>query len=460
MPGEGMPGCASGTLTRETDLRMFIRFTWVLGFVALVSIALLVACSGNYSPSNDGLVLVPSQGEAIVQSFSFSLNKGGVSTIDSNPTIPGPPDQGFPGSIVIDPAGAFAYVTSVNTPDATTDPCTKKSVIASYKINTDGSLNAPLSTNLGQNVIPVALAIDSAGKYLFVANSSVCEPNNLQTGAPGTVTVLSIGSNAALTAVGTFPVPATPGGGPANLVALAVTPTVFPKQGSVDQSPPCSLKNPPSSEFLYVADAQNNGVWMFSVDTSSGNLTLIPYSSTQADAPAGSVPSGVAVDPCGQWVYVSNQVSNNVSAYKICNIVSQPICPVASGALAPITGSINGSTFPTGNGPGPLVVSPEDNALYVLDKAANATAGDISAFQISQSNGSLSPLSPATVATGNMPVSIAIRSDNNWLFVTNNGSASGNGSISQYSVTPATGALAPSGSGILTDTYPWGLAVK
>jgi hypothetical protein len=44
--------------------------------------------------------------------------------------------------------------------------------------------------------------------------------------------------------------------------------------------------------------------------------------------------------------------------------------------------------------------------------------------------------------------------------VTNNGSASGNGSLSQYSIAPATGALAPSGTGILTDTYPWGLAVK
>lgn len=225
----------------------------------------------------------------------------------------------------------------------------------------------------------------------------------------------------------------------------------------MDQAPPCSLKNPPTSEFLYVADAQNNGVWMFSVDTSSGSLTLIPYSSSpsQPHAPAGSVPSGVAVDPCGQWVYVSNQVSNNVSAYKICNIISQPICSVTNGTLAPI-----GSPVPTGNGPGPLVVSPQDNSLYVLDKSANATAGDISAFQISQSNGSLSPLSPATVATGNMPVSIAIRSDNNWLFVTNNGSAIGNGSISQYSVTPATGALAPTGTGILTYTYPWGLAVK
>jgi 6-phosphogluconolactonase len=252
--------------------------------------------------------------------------------------------------------------------------------------------------------------------------------------------------------------PAAPGGGAANLVALAVTPTVFPARGSVDQSPPCSLTAPPTSEYLYVADAQNNGLWQFSVNTSSGALSLIPYSPTQPDVPTGSVPSGVAVDPCDHWVYVSNQLSNTVSAYTICT--SSPVlpsCPANSeGSLVPIIGS----PFPTGNGPGPLVVSPEDNSLYVLDKSANAAAGEISAFQISQANGSLSPLSSATVATGNAPVSIAIRSDNNWLFVTNNGSASGNGSISQFSVTPATGVLTPSGTGILTDTYPWGLAVK
>ena len=75
---------------------------------------------------------------------------------------------------------------------------------------------------------------------------------------------------------------------------------------------------------------------------------------------------------------------------------------------------------------------------------------------ISSAMGTLSALSPAAVATGTTPASIAIRSDDNWLFVTNYNSAS----ISQYSITPATGALNPATTAITTDNFPLGVAVK
>jgi DNA-binding beta-propeller fold protein YncE len=430
---------------------MSTRFTWIIEFAVLICIGLLVACS-NYKASEDGLVIVPSQGQAIVQSFSFNLNNGSVSTIDSNPVIPGPPDQGFPGSIVLDPTGSFAYVTSVNTPNPGTAPCTKTSVIATFSVHSDGTISPIGTAPLTGNVIPVALAMDSAGKFLYVANSSVCLQNTMQTAAPGTISVFSIGSNASLSEIAgsPFSVPSIAGGGVANLVALALTPTTFNVQYA-----PCTITVPPTTEYLYVADAENNGVWEFSVNMSSGVPTLLSQTVSQTLAATGSVPSGVAVDPCNRYVYVSNQLSNTVSGFSICNNNN---CSgvVPPGGLLPVVGS----PFNTGNGPGPLVVAPQDKALYVLDKSATVAAGAISGFQISYADGSLSPLNPATVATGNDPVSIAIRSDNNWLFVANNGSASGNGSLSQYSVAPATGALAPSGTGILTDTYPWGLAVK
>jgi 6-phosphogluconolactonase (cycloisomerase 2 family) len=50
---------------------------------------------------------------------------------------------------------------------------------------------------------------------------------------------------------------------------------------------------------------------------------------------------------------------------------------------------------------------------------------------------------------------MAIRSDDNWLFVSNYTAAT----ISQYSITPATGVLTPLPTTI-TDNYPWGIAVK
>jgi 6-phosphogluconolactonase (cycloisomerase 2 family) len=403
---------------------MSTRFTWVFGIVILVSLGLLAACGSHYSASNDGLVIVPSQGSAVVQSFSFSLNNGHVSTINTGPTV-----SSVPNAVVIDPAGTYAYVASA----ASSAVSGSSNEISSFKINSDGTLSAAGTAPVIGS--PVAIAIDSAGKYLFVAN-----------GLSSTVSVFSVGSGGSLSGAGTFPVPVVQGGGAANLVALAPTPTTFPVQYA-----PCSLTTAPSSEFLYVADAQNNVVWEFSVDTSSGALAVPAVSFL-----TGSIPSGVAVDPCNRFVYVGNQLSNSVSAYKICNIVSLPSCPLADGSLVPVSHS----PFSAGTGPGPMVVSPYGDSLYVLDKGSTAAAGEISAYSIGQTDGELTPLTAATVATGNTPVAIAIRSDDSWLFVTNNGSSSGNGSVSQYSITPATGVLTPSGSGVLTDTFPWGVAVK
>jgi 6-phosphogluconolactonase (cycloisomerase 2 family) len=60
------------------------------------------------------------------------------------------------------------------------------------------------------------------------------------------------------------------------------------------------------------------------------------------------------------------------------------------------------------------------------------------------------------VGVGSSPVSLAIRGDDNWLFVTNYVSAT----VSQFIITPASGTLTPAGTGIVTDNFPWGVAVK
>src|SRR5437016_3539193 len=93
---------------------MSIRFPWLLGVLLLVSIALLMACGSHYSASSDGLVIVPSLGSGVVQSFSFNLSSGHASAINTPPAIPGPPAQGAPTSIILDSAGAFAYVTTTH----------------------------------------------------------------------------------------------------------------------------------------------------------------------------------------------------------------------------------------------------------------------------------------------------------------------------------------------------------
>ena len=97
----------------------------------------------------------------------------------------GPPTPGLPTAIVLDPAGAFAYVIVTENPAV---PGGSVTGIATFPIASDGKLGSATTYTLnsasvtvlvgGQPTVesipvtPVALTIDSAGKLLFVANSS------------------------------------------------------------------------------------------------------------------------------------------------------------------------------------------------------------------------------------------------------------------------------------------------
>ena len=60
---------------------MWTRLTWIVAILALVVIGFLMACSTKYSRSSstNALVVVPSQGSAVMQSFSVNLANGEAS---------------------------------------------------------------------------------------------------------------------------------------------------------------------------------------------------------------------------------------------------------------------------------------------------------------------------------------------------------------------------------------------
>jgi 6-phosphogluconolactonase (cycloisomerase 2 family) len=448
----------------------------VLAVVVLLAIATLVACSSTYSASNDGLVLVPSAGSAVVQAFTFSLTNGHVSLLNTSPST-----LGLPTAMVVDPTGSFAYATTV--PNTAVTKTLSASSIVSYSVNSNGTLTGVGSTTMAPPpdpscvspcsvmAMPTALAMDSVGKFLFVADKLTTDTSGNP--VPGTVSVFAIGSGGALTEVtgSPFTVPVLQVGPTtiANLLGLAVTPTKYPTLNTQSvQNAVCSLGPPlPAStpEYLYAADANNNVVWAFTVQP-NGSLTLITTLingiPVPVTFPADSVTTGVAVDPCNRFVFATNNNSNTVSAYAICNTTSParpPICDAnqyPDGYLVQITGSPFNLGGGSPNGPTVAAVDPLANFLYVLGNKSNT----ISCFRISQVNGTLAPLTPATIATGINPAAIAIRGDDNWLFVANNDTVNGFGIVSQYEITPASGVLTPFGTGIQTDNYPTAVAVK
>jgi 6-phosphogluconolactonase len=427
----------------------------VLAVVVLLAIAVLLACNSTYSASSDGLVIVPTEGSAAVQAFSLNLTNGHISTVNTAPPI-----LGQPTAMVLDPTGSFAYVAIV--PNPAVFQTVSATSIASYTVNSDGTLTAtgtPLAMNGLGGDNPTGMVMDSAGKFIFVADGLI-----------GTVSVFSIGSGGALAEVSGSPfgVPGLQIGIAANLSGLAVTPTKYPVLNTqAVQNAECALVQqlPPSTpEYVYAADANNNVVWAFNVQ-SDGALSLIENDNgVILTFPADSVTTGVAVDPCNRFVYVTNNMSNNVSAYAICNSTSPArpsICDTnqyPEGYLVQVPGSPFGlgGGLAGPNGPTVLAVDPLANYLYVVDRQSN----QLSCFRITQVNGGLAPLSTATVATGINPAAIAIRGDDNWVFVANNETLNGFGVLSQYELAPATGILTPFGTGIQTDNYPTAVAVK
>jgi 6-phosphogluconolactonase len=88
---------------------------------------------------------------------------------------------------------------------------------------------------------------------------------------------------------------------------------------------PVSIAVSAVNDFVYVANQGSNNVSAYKLGAGTGILTAVPgspFASTQ--------PAAVAVDPTGKFAYVANAVSNTVSAYAIAP---------ASGALTPLGGS-------------------------------------------------------------------------------------------------------------------------
>ncbi|MGD0271274.1 MAG: beta-propeller fold lactonase family protein, partial [Candidatus Sulfotelmatobacter sp.] len=150
----------------------------------------------------------------------------------------------------------------------------------------------------------------------------------------------------------------------------------------------------------------------------------------------------------------SNQ--NTVSAFTICSsisLLSQPPCPVADFSLHSISACSTATGFcPAGDVPGPMSVDAYGKFLYVVNKGSS----NISGYEINSNTGALLPFSGAPVAAGVGPNSIAIRSDDSWVFVANTGYP---GTLSQYSISLTSGILSPVGP-VSTLDYPSGVAVK
>jgi 6-phosphogluconolactonase (cycloisomerase 2 family) len=167
--------------------------------------------------------------------------------------------------------------------------------------------------------------------------------------------------------------------------------------------------------------------------------------SAMAIAPTGMNPLSIALDPLDHYAYVANQADGPPGTLSEFSINPD-------GSLSPLSTA----TIAAGTGPQFVAVSPNDNAVYAL----NGPDATVSQYALG-AGGLLSSLNPSTVATGAdaaaNPLAMAINSTGAFAYVVNQGdnsvtefSMAVNGALTAVATTPTGNgpnsvALAPNG---------------
>ena len=391
-----------------------MKYRVLVGLLVLLGLGVCVSCGGSGTTTTTdpgvtgtGTVFVVTQGDNLISPFLLDRAAGKMTTNGK-----GVATGSLPSAIIGTPTGDAIFVANTNSND-----------ISRYTIKTDGTLTAVTPNVAVGATNPIAMAMDAAGKFLFVLNQGAFGAID-----GGSVSVFTIGGNAGLTAVGTS-------GQLNSASAIAVT---------------------PDAKFLYVTDSQYSTIQGFSVDA-NGGLTLITPPSTLSSGPAG-VPGGIPIvngtTPMGLlttpddakspsanpiFLYVATVGTGKISVYEICD---KPSLNCTNGGHGPgELLELTNSPFAAGGEPGSMVMvsptvttPPAGTFLYAADKKLNR----VLQYSVSPVTGSLTALSPPAVSAGSTPVWVGASHTGQYVLTANNGSQS----VSIYVIhDPQTGIL-------------------
>ena len=284
-----------------------------------------VPISVNVDPSNR-FAYVANFGDGRVSGFQIDADTGALAPVPNSPFNAEATPQG-PASVAMDPSGKFLYVA---------DNASAK--VAGFQILGTGELTpvagSPFSTGGSAST---SIAVDPSGKFVYVANTgsgdisgfsidpasgtlkaivnTQAQPN-FPSGAPGPFSPSAGPFSIAIDSQGKFVYVANSdssnsvsvfGIDPGTGALTGVAGSPFPTGGTNPQS----VALDPLGRFAYVANTLSNSISAFKI--ANGALTLV-NSQTQ---PATTAPASLAVDPTGQFVYVANFGTDNMTIYAI-----------------------------------------------------------------------------------------------------------------------------------------------
>lgn len=315
--------------------------------------------------------------------------------------------------------------------------------VAVMTIGSDGKLYAQATPNI-TGTYPTAAAIDSAGKYLYVAYTYQNGFSPVSPG-PGGITVFPIKADGTLDTPSNVNVGNSP-------IAIAVSAPVCDYTGSAaagsSSNTACIVNGSNSTSnngvtgtFVYVVDAETTSakptILTFAQNMTNGALTPVAGTNSNGGTNAGVAPSAIAIDPTGKYVYVTDKQQNEIFGYEIANSASG--AAGTDGSLTPLVSS----PFATGGYPLGITIEPRGKYVYV----ANYNSNTVSSYSLNLANGSLGASAGSGFSTTTGPTCVTVEPALGIYLYTSNYL---DGSISGGQLSPDTGQL----SGIANSPFP------
>jgi len=359
----------------------------------------------NWASSNPSVAVSGGQGRVTSVALGSTTITASLGAVFNSATLTVSP--------VVQGQARFVFVT--NNSDST---------LSSYRVDGSTGLLTPNGTMpLGEGIYPLSLATDAQHKFLYSANLNSFSISGFS--IDPTSGILSPLAGSPFSAQFPWTLAVEPlskflyvASGPGSALTYSLDASGIPT--FVTQTAPANggtigIAVAPSGKFVYTANVNANTVSFYSVDSTSGALTLAGQVAT------GLNPESVALDPSGKFLFAPNGNGQSVSVY----------------ALDPNSGVPNpvlGSPFSTGVIPESVAFHPSGNFAYVVNQGSNT----ISAFTL-DSSGGLSPIpgSPFAIPGGSGPAAASVDPLGKWLYVLHQSS----NNISIFSIDSSSGAL-------------------
>ena len=371
---------ASGFLTLQQNLRT--RFE-------PFDIALL---EGKPAPFSSRSAYVMDAQQKQVRVFRVSADTGDFETQTQVDTL------GQPTATALGPQGRYLYVASaddqvtMDKADKQQSPVIGKGRLAIYRIDASTGELHLLQEPYSLGLTPSALAMDTSGHFLYVIDPkvdgllvfAVDQETGLLTTAPSPPPSTGKGPVAiALDPAGRYSFVANAGDNTVSVFThrregtAAMYPIYQPNSKYAVGSDPRALTVDPSGNFLLVVNRGDNSLSVFNIHFHEGLLEPV----AGAPYPTGTAPVDVVVHPRSQWVYVLNGGGGDISRYRF---------DALQGALKALPGRVD-----VGPQPEAITLDATGRFAYVRNKGSKL----MRKFAVDPATGKLTPAGTVSVGS-------------------------------------------------------------